>query len=93
MIQKDQLPLSETYFRMAHQLARFVLTFAFFVVSACSLTTPRQHVHGHSSDFEPNAHPSSFCRKRSGHRFHAGIDSQHRLRVATGCGRHFCGPK
>jgi hypothetical protein len=61
MIQIDQLPLNETYFRTAHQLARFVLTFAFFVVSACSLTTPRQHVHGHSSDFEPNAHPSIFA--------------------------------
>jgi hypothetical protein len=52
--------LNETYFCMAHQLAKFVLTFAFFAMSACSLTAPGQQVHGQSSRFEPNSHPSSF---------------------------------
>jgi hypothetical protein len=60
MIQIDQLLLNETCFRMTRQLAKFAVTSAFFVVSACSLTTPGQHAHGHSSDFQPNSRPSSF---------------------------------
>jgi hypothetical protein len=42
------------------QLARFALTFAFFVMSACSLPTHGQQSHGPSSGFEPNSRPSSF---------------------------------
>jgi hypothetical protein len=60
MIQVDQLPLNEAYFRMAHQLAKFVLMFAFFAMSACSLTAPGQQIHRQSSGFEPKSHPSSF---------------------------------
>jgi hypothetical protein len=60
MMQIDQLPLNETYFRVAHHLAKFVVNLAFFVMSACSLTAPGQQLHGRSSGFEPNSHPSSF---------------------------------
>jgi hypothetical protein len=55
-----QLPFNETYLRMAHLLAKFVFAFAFFAMSACSVAVPGQQVHGKSSGFEPNSHPSSF---------------------------------
>jgi hypothetical protein len=60
IIQIEQLPLNEMNFRIAHQLAKFVLTFTFFAMSACSLAARGPQVHGQFSGFEPNSRASSF---------------------------------
>jgi hypothetical protein len=66
MIQTDQLPLNETHFRIAHQLAKFVLMFAFFTMSACSLTVPGQQVHRKVIRFRAKFPPQQFRLRHPG---------------------------